>query len=152
MKLVIGALAMALVGCAGARTTVIAEGSHYPVSLSRAIRDADGNLVPAERRTVVGTFRAKKTAWNLVWSAAKLTPTTDISDDVNEQVAAAHGDAIIHLVIVTTHCALNYFAFPMGVLPFWPSCADIDVTGDIVKVSATPTTTATPTAQPQVGL
>ncbi len=132
------ALSLLLTGCAGARTTVVAGHSRYPVSLSRALRDRDGSLVTAERRKVVGQFSASHTAWGMVYSAAKLTPRTDISDEVNAQVAAAHGDGIVHLAIVTRACALDYFAFPFGVLPFWPSCALVNVTGDIVRVQAAP--------------
>src|SRR5262245_45286350 len=128
------AMAALLSGCAGARTTVVANRAQYPVSLSRAVRDADGNLVPPERRKVVGAFGDQRTAWNLFWSTAKLTPESDISDAVNEQIAAVHGDAIIHLTITSKHCTLNYFAFPMGILPFWPTCADLDIRGDIIKV------------------
>jgi hypothetical protein len=121
-------------GCVGARTSVVAHHSHYPVSLSRGLRDRDGSLVAPERRKIVGKFTSSHTAWNLVYSAAKLTPTTDISDEVNSQVAAAGGDAIVQLTIVTRACALDYFVFPFGVLPFWPSCAFVDVHGDIVRV------------------
>jgi hypothetical protein len=128
------ALSLLVTGCAGARTTVVASRAHYPVSLSRALRDRDGSLVTAERRKVVGRFSASRTAWGMVYSAAKLTPTTDISDEVNAQVAAAHGDGIIHLTIVTRACALDYFSFPFGILPFWPSCTFVDVDGDIVRV------------------
>ena len=128
------ATSMLLTGCVGARTSVVAHHSKYPVSLSRGLRDRDGSLVAAERRRVVGKFSASHTAWNLVYSAAKLTPTTDISDEVNAQVAAAGGDAIVQLTIVTRACALDYFLFPFGILPFWPSCAFVDVHGDIVRV------------------
>ncbi len=134
MRRLLLAVSLLVTGCAGARTTVVATHSHYPVSLSRGLRDRDGSLVTAERRRVVGRFSASHTAWGMVYSAAKLTPTTDISDEVNAQVAAAHGDGIIHLAIVTRACALDYFAFPFGILPFWPSCAFVDVSGDIVRV------------------
>jgi hypothetical protein len=70
--------------------------------------------------------------------AAKLTPTTDISNEVNAQVAAAGGDAIVQLTIVTRACALDYFVFPFGILPFWPSCVLVDVNGDIVRVEPRP--------------
>jgi len=125
---------LVVTGCVGARTSVVAQHSRYPVSLSRGLRDRDGALVPSERRTVVGKFSASHTAWGLVYSAAKLTPTTDISDEVNAQVTALKGDAIVQLTIVTRACALDYFVFPFGILPFWPSCTFVDVQGDIVRV------------------
>jgi hypothetical protein len=121
-------------GCTGSRTTVVAPHAIYPVSLSRGLRDAKGELVTPDRRKVVGRFEVSRTAWNLLYSAVPLTPTTDISSEVNAQVAAARGDAIIHLTIETSQCALNYLVFPMGLLPFWPGCAGIDIHGDIVQV------------------
>lgn len=128
------AVSLLVTSCGGARTTVVATHARYPVSLSRGLRDSNGSLVTAERRKLVGKFSASHTAWNLFYSAAKLTPTTDISDEVNAQVAAAQGDGIIHLTIVTKACALDYMIFPLGILPFWPSCAFVDVHGDIVRV------------------
>ncbi len=127
-------VSLALTGCVGARTSVVADHSRYPVSLSRGLRDRGGSLVTPEHRKIVGRFSASHTAWGMLYSAAKLTPTTDISDEVNTQVAAANGDAIIHLTIVTKACALDYFVFPFGILPFWPSCEFVDVNGDIVRV------------------
>ncbi len=133
-------------GCVGARTVVMAPRSEYPVSLSRGIRDADGTLVPAERRKVVGSFKLTPTAWAMFWSAIPLTPLTDISDAVNAQVSAVNGDAIIHLMVVTKHCALNSLVFPLGILPVWPSCADMEITGDIVRVQ--PAVALPPSAPP----
>lgn len=130
------ALAVCLTGCAGARTSVVAHHAEVPVSMSRALRDADGAIVTPDRRAEVGTFRTERTAWNILWAAVKLTPETDISAAVNEQVAAARGNAVTHLTVVTKHCALNYFLFPFGLLPFWPSCANVDISGKIVAVSA----------------
>jgi hypothetical protein len=144
------ALGLGLPACVGARTTVMAKRAEVPVSMSRALRDADGSLVTADRRTVVGTFTTERTAWNILWAAIKVTPETDISDAVNEQVAAVKGDAITHLTVVTKHCALNYFVFPFGLLPFWPSCADLVITGQIVKVGPAPRkVSAEPKAEPQ---
>jgi hypothetical protein len=145
----VGGIAAALVsaacvtGCAGARTTVVAPAATVPVSMSRAVRDDQGQLVTADRRKVVGQFHESRTAWNILWSVVPLTPTTDISESVNEQVSAVKGDAVVYLTIVSNHCALNYLLIPFGILPFWPGCATIDVTGDIVQVSA-----ASPPAPP----
>jgi hypothetical protein len=106
--------------------------------MSRGVRDDQGRLVTADRRTVVGQFHESRTAWSLLWSLVPLTPKTDISDSVNEQVAAAKGDAVVHLTIASNHCPLNYLLFPFGILPFWPGCASVDITGDIVQVTGAP--------------
>lgn len=125
-------------GCAGARTTVVADTSKYPVSLSRGVRDADGVIASAERTKKVGSLHGSSTAWGLLYSAVRLTPKTDISSLVNDQIAAAGGDAVVNLRIHSSHCASDFFAI-LTTLPVWPGCANIAVEGDIVKVLPPPT-------------
>lgn len=140
MKLVhFACLAGALsAGCVGARTTVIAPTAEVPVSMSRGVRDAKGDLVPAAAKKIVGKFEGEYTAWNILWAAVKLTPEKDISNDVNAQVRQHHGHAVTNLEIETRHCALNYFVFPFALIPFWPSCANVKVRGNIIQVSGAP--------------
>lgn len=126
-------VAVAAAGCAGARTSVEAPGAKYPISMSRGVRDADGTLVPAERRKIVGRFETHRKAWGLVYALVPLTPSKDLSDDLNAQVAAAHGDAVIDLAVSSAPCGLN-FAFLFDLLPIWPGCANLDITGDIIQV------------------
>jgi hypothetical protein len=120
-------------GCAGARTNVVAPTSQYPVSMSRGIRDADGGLVSADRRKVVGHFRDKHRVWGMIWSFVSFSPTTDISAALNNQVAAAKGDGVVNLRVAAAECGMN-FAQILNILPFWPGCANITVDGDIIQV------------------
>jgi hypothetical protein len=121
------------VGCAGARTTVVAPTANVPVSLSHAVRDADGTIVSASRREVVGAFHDERLAWGVLWSAIKLTPTKDISDEINAQVARAGGDAVINLRIASGGCGWNY-VIGFNLLPVWPGCNKLFLDGDIVRV------------------
>jgi hypothetical protein len=121
------------IGCAGARTTLEAPDAQYPVSLTRGIRGADGELVPVERREVVGKFRDTRTAWAILYSGVNITPTKDLSEAINEQIAARGGDAIVHLRVGSADCALNWFAI-LNLLPIWPGCTNIYVEGDIIRV------------------
>ena len=132
---VIGPLLFALTGCAGARTQVVAPTAEVPVSMSRGVRDADGVLVGADRREVVGQFDEARTAWGMFYSAVKLTPEKDISRAVNEQVRRVHGDAIVKLSIATRQCGMNFVPF-LSLLPFWPGCANVHVRGYIIRVRA----------------
>ena len=120
-------------GCAGASTTVVADDAQYPISLSRAVRDADGRIVSLDRTKKVGALAHESTAWSTLYSAIKLTPRTDISQAVNAQVAAGGGDAIVNVRIKSQHCAADWFA-GFTTLPFWPGCMNIVVEGDIIKV------------------
>jgi hypothetical protein len=125
-----------LTGCfgAGGGTSIVAPNAKVPVSLSRAVLDGSGAIVPAERRVVVGSYHHETRAYALVWSLARLHPKTDVSRSINDQVAAAHGDAIVHLAVAVRHCPWNDALFPFGILPVWPGCADVDVTGQIIRV------------------
>lgn len=135
-------------GCVGANTSVVAPDAHYPVSLSRGVRDRDGSLVPEARRKVVGAFSEERMAWSMFYKLARLTPKTDLSQSIDQQVKAAGGDAVVNLRVGTLHCELNYAPL-LTALPIWPGCAKVFVRGDIIKVTPAPaaegarTTTAT---------
>jgi hypothetical protein len=127
------ALVSTVVGCAGARTEVVAPTANVPVSFSRSVRDQSGEIVGEERRQVVGHFESRHNAWGMFYSIAKLDPFTDISNEINEQVAAAHGDAVIHLSIRSKPCATDFVPV-FNWLPFWPGCTKVVVEGDIIRV------------------
>src|SRR5205823_3855600 len=111
-------------GCAGARTRVVAPTANVPVSFTRGVRDEAGALVPAGRREVVGHFHDERTAWGLLYSAVKLTPTKDVSEEINDAVAHDRGDAIVNLRMETRGCTSN-FAVVLTILPFWPGCTHV---------------------------
>ena len=141
-------VAFLMTGCAGARTQVIAETSKYPVSLSGAVRDTDGRVVSDDGLEHAATFHAESTAWGMLYSAIPLTPTTDISKAVNQELGRTGGDAVVNLKIMSTQCAADFVPI-LNAIPFWPGCAKIVVEGDIVRVKrgavhARGTTVATP--------
>ncbi len=63
----------------------------------------------------------------------KLTPTKDISKEINAQVARAGGDAVINLRISTAHCGSDFVPV-LSWFPVWPGCTNVHVEGDIVRV------------------
>ena len=130
-------LAAALTGCAGASSDVVAPGAKVPISLSRAVRDADGVVVPQERQEIVGHFEQKSTSWGIAWSLVDLTPRTDLSQNVNQQVARAKGDAVVRLAVRSKPCGMNFVPV-LGWLPIWPGCSSLVIGGDIVRVKPAP--------------
>jgi hypothetical protein len=127
-------------GCAGASSTVIADSSHYPISMSPVVRDQSGMLLERWHLQKVGDFAAANTKMAFFYSLA-IPRTYDVSQEVNRQVSAVGGEAIVNFTVsVSDGCAwLN--AFPLAnSLPIWPGCVPITVTGDIVRrASARPT-------------
>ena len=124
----------AVAGCAGGRVSIVAERSRYPISLSRAVRDQTGRLYDGLSLEHVGTLDAGGTRVGILYSALTIPPHMDISDEVNQQVAAAGGEAVVALTVsVGVGCeVLNIFPL-LNALPLWPGCVPVTVTGDIVR-------------------
>ena len=137
------AVATTVAGCAGARVTVTADRAAYPVSLSASVADGTGRLWKRSELVKVGTFATHHTSIGFLYSGLTPRSTVDVSEEVNAQVAASAGEAVVGLEISSSGaCALN--AVPvLPILPIWPGCLRVELTGDIVKRPP-----ARPTAQP----
>jgi hypothetical protein len=124
----------ATAGCAGARIDVTAERSRYPISMSDAVHDVEGQLHGPSSLKRVGELSVEETRIGILYSLVTPRPTCDISDAVNTQVAAAKGEAVINLAVtVSEGCAfLNEFPV-LNALPIWPGCVPVTITGDIVR-------------------
>lgn len=115
-------------GC-GARSYLRADTARYPVSLSSGVRGADGKLVDPQVLHKTGEFHADYTACRMLWTLVPIKSAhRDISDDVNQQVADAHGEAIVNLSVQSAATVWNIITF-LGVLP---DCGKVDIKGDIV--------------------
>jgi hypothetical protein len=140
-------LAATVMGCAGARVTVTADRAAYPISLSDSVADGTGRLWTRNDLVKVGVFQAHRTSVGFLYS--RLTPlsTVDVSEELNAQVSASAGEAVVGLEISSSGaCGLN--AVPvLPILPIWPGCVHVDVRGDIVKRPA-PRAPMAPRAQP----
>jgi len=121
-------------GCAGARIDVTAVRALYPLSLSPAVRDASGRLYDARSLVKVGWLDVRKTTIGVVYSTLTIPATRDFSDEINAQVAAAGGEAVVGLTIsIEGRCdLLNGFPL-LNALPVWPGCIPVRLTGDIVR-------------------
>ncbi len=86
-------------GCAGARVRVTADRARYPLSISPLVRDAGGNLYDARTLVKVGWLDVRKTTTGLFYSALVVPPVRDFSDEINTQVAAAGGEAVVGLTL-----------------------------------------------------
>jgi hypothetical protein len=130
--LLLGALGAA--GCAGARVRVTADRARYPLSLSPVVRDASGRPYDARTLVKVGWLDIRKTTPGFVYSALTLPPTRDFSDEINAQVAAAGGEAVVGLTFsIAGGCGwINGFPI-LNALPVWPGCVPVRLTGDIVR-------------------
>jgi hypothetical protein len=128
-------LIMLTMGCAGACNTIKADGAKFDVSLSRAIRDSSGTIIPSERLEEVGTYHKEANGWAIFWSALPLN-SIDISNSINDQVEKAGGNAIINLSVTARNSFLNSFLKwpPFSMFPICPGYSVVNFTGKIVKI------------------
>jgi hypothetical protein len=127
-------LLLTTAGCAGAHVEVTARQSRYTISMSQLVRDHNGTLRDPRSLDRVGSFYADRTRLGFFYSLLTPLSTFDISEAVNEQVAAVGGEAVIGLTVSASDgCdVLNNFAI-LNILPIWPGCVPVTVTGDIVR-------------------
>ncbi len=127
--------------CAGARVNVTANRAVYPISLSGCVRDNTGRLYERRELQTVGQFVSDSSRVGFLYSLLTLPSSYDLSDEVNAQVAAVNGEAIVNLnVAVTEGCAvLNEFP-GLNALPIWPGCVPLTITGNIVRRRPLPPT------------
>lgn len=123
-------LAVALSGC-GVSSWVTAPDSKYPVSMSSGLRDKSGELVASSHKTKVGDFEKHYKACSMLWRLISFTGDKDISDDVNQQITDAKGDAITNLSVESSGTVWNIITF----IGIFPDCGNVRLKGDIVKVT-----------------
>ncbi|HJX66917.1 MAG TPA: hypothetical protein VJ860_23545 [Polyangia bacterium] len=129
----LGLLAAVASSCAGASAHVRADGSKYPISMSPVVRDQSGMLLEHGHLVTVGQLSISSAKVAILYTLL-LPRTFDVSDEVNRQVAAVGGEAVVNFTVETTDACdiLNFFPL-LNILPIWPGCVPVAVWGDIVK-------------------
>jgi hypothetical protein len=125
-----GSVLALLTGC-GASSYVTAPHAEYPVSMSSGIRDADGSILPESRKERVGTFTLAYLSCSMAWRLVSFTGERDVSEDVNQQVKAAAGDAITDLRVESGATVWSVMTL-VGLLP---DCGHVRLRGAIVRVN-----------------
>ncbi len=124
------AVALVLAGCAGAHYGISADRLRYPASLSPVLPDGQGKpLYLGEELHPVGEFSFSRTSVGFLYS---VTGTAiDLSDNLNSEVERRQGEGIVLLSLRAGNCATSW-SFPLTVLPFYPGCQNLTVTGTVV--------------------
>ncbi len=126
----LGALLVLSTGC-GVSSWVTAPESKYPISMSSGVRDAQGDLVPEGRKTVVGRYEQHYKACSMLWRIISFTGDKDISEDVNTAVADAKGDAVTDLSVESSATVWTL----LTLIGIFPDCGQVRLQGNIVKVT-----------------
>jgi hypothetical protein len=127
-----------ITGCAGSSSRISAPSVNYPVSLSPAVRTADGAIAMEDDLVKVGKFNYRYTTRTMLWTIIPLSQSChDISNALNEQITRYKGDAVVNLKISNGGDAMITFKsfLTLGLLP---SASEIEVTGDIVSLKVAP--------------
>lgn len=133
LTLSLGAACVSTSGCiAGGRTSVSFDATAYPVSMSPTVFGSDGEVLAPEAAEVVGDLEVDLRAWSMLWGAVSLKRVRDVSEAINAQIQRAGGQAAVNVRIQARQCGGNYVV-PLTLLPFYPGCAKIKITGDVIR-------------------
>ena len=133
LTLSLGAACVSTSGCiAGGRTSVSFDATAYPVSMSPTVFGSDGEVLAPEAAEVVGALEVDLRAWSMLWGAVSLKRVRDVSAALNAQIQKAGGQAAVNVRIQARQCGGNYVV-PLTLLPFYPGCAKIKITGDVIR-------------------
>lgn len=131
--LAVVALAAPLVGCAGARGELAFDQLRFPVSSSAFIYAPDGRPVTVRELQRTGQLVWVERVWGIFWSWIPLSGTVDVSAPMNDQIARAGGQGVINLRVESENCGINYVPL-LNLLPIYPGCTYVTITGDIVRL------------------
>lgn len=135
-----------LTGCAGAHYELAADHARYPISFSPALPDATGRILYlGHELESKGSFEFTKTQIGFLYSAISSGPI-DVSDQINEEVAHRGGEGVVALALRNQNCVTNYL-FPLQILPFYPGCQIVTVTGTVIGVKGQQAPVAAPLAR-----
>ncbi len=106
----------------------------YPASMSISLYGPDGEVVEGGGKLKpIKRFEYTKYYWSTFYSIIPLSRTSDIVEQMNKEIKEAGGDGITSVSITSDYSKLTS-AFPLNLLPIWPGCSKISVTGTIVKL------------------
>ncbi len=120
-------------GCASAHWNARVDSARYPLSLSPALSDADGrSLLLGDGLEKVGEFEFTHRPLGFVYGA--VGAELDLSADLNRAVEEARGEGVVNLTVRAGTCGTSW-VFPLNMLPFYPGCQRVTVSGIVVRRS-----------------
>lgn len=131
-SLAVSATLLSASACAGSKAEVGFDGTTVPVSMSSALHDEAGELVDSEDYRVVRHFETEeKKSWAILYTGVRFQKRLDFSEEVNAAVSKGEGEGVVNLEVSAKSCGIN-MVIPMILLPFWPGCVKVWVSGDVM--------------------
>jgi len=139
LLLVILSISYFFPGCSSTRASLKFESLKYPASMSAFLYDQNDQVaMKGEQLISLFSFKLKKTFWAIGYGLIPLSSEGAISDSLNSLVEKHKGDGIINLSVTIDQGVVNklysVFLFIPSLIPVFPSSANITITGDIVKL------------------
>jgi len=120
-------------GCAGGHCRITHKADDYPVSLSKAVFDQNGTVVIPEDDELIADFSIAWKNWTILWTLVSLSDTEqDLSEDIRQVVEEHGGNAVVNLKVEATE---DWFWYLSSLVPIFPTFIDIEVSGDIARIS-----------------
>ena len=116
------------------RSTMSFKKLEYPASATRYIYDSNHQILEMEKNLhKVGELGVKERVWGLFYS---LIPVgggrSRLIIAMNQQIKNSGGWGVVNTAIASKPCGWTY-AVPFTLIPLWPTCFDVTITGDIIK-------------------
>ncbi len=120
--------------CAGYRGQIKLNKLNYPVSMSAFIYGKKGDILLKgdERLKKISNFSFSKLMWSIFYTGISLSDDQIFVNELNRSIENEKGDGMINFKLKNSACFLNYI-FLFNLLPFWPGCAHITISGEIIK-------------------
>jgi hypothetical protein len=121
-------------GCLSLSSTAL-HGSdlRYPVSMSKSVVDAAGQIQVPKAAEKVAHFTRDWSHWGWFYGFVSLSSHVDLSAMLNEEIEKAGGDGIVNLKVTAEGSGLSWF---ISLLIIIPERVDVTVEGDVYKSSA----------------
>lgn len=105
----------------------------YPVSMSKSLYGPNKEILQdGVNLEHIKDFEFSMEHCSVLYSIVPLTSTRKISDQMNKEIDAAGGDGMTQVSFTTDNSWAT--AVPiLHILPIWPGCQQITVSGHIVK-------------------
>tara|TARA_R110002072_G_scaffold273219_4_gene433835 strand:+ start:30185 stop:30619 length:435 start_codon:yes stop_codon:yes gene_type:complete len=120
-------------GCLSLSSTAL-NGSdlRYPVSMSKSVVDAAGQIHAPKASARVARFKRDWSHWGWLYGSVSLSSHVDLSAMLNEEIEKAGGDGIVNLKVTAAGSGLSWF---ISLLIIIPERVDVTVEGDVYKLS-----------------
>jgi hypothetical protein len=106
----------------------------YPASMSSSLYGPDGEVMQqGSRLKAVKAFEYTKYYWSTFYSIIPLSGSRDIVEQMNNEIKDAGGDGMTTVSITSDYSKLTSVIL-LNMLPIWPGCSEIRITGTIVKL------------------